>query len=153
MTSRASKLTLAAVLLAGAVPALAAARDCDHASAPPPPVVSAPVYTPPAVPEPPPAYAPAWVEYPSPPAYGDGWRDRRWHEGGWRERGWREGAWRERELASIRADLAQLDAERAEFHAHNAWRPWVLRRYDRHYFERRAQLEHREHELMRFAWR
>jgi aminoglycoside phosphotransferase (APT) family kinase protein len=141
MTSRVSKLALVAVL-AGSVPALAAANDrgCDgdHDGRPVPVVVTAPVYTPP-----PPAYAPPG-RYPAPPpAWREGFRDRRGHELGWRER----------ELAAIRADLARLDAERADFRAHNAWRPGKLRRYDRWYFERRAELERREHELARFAWR
>jgi hypothetical protein len=134
MTSRASKLVLA-VLLAGSVPGLAAASDhehdrrCDHDQ-----VVVTPVVTPP------PVYAPA---PPAPPRLREEWR----------EPGWRDGGWRHRALESVHAQLAQLEADRAEFHAQNAWRPGKLRRYDRWYFERRAELERRERELERVAWR
>jgi hypothetical protein len=140
MTSRVSKLVLTAVL-AGSIPALAAAsdRDCDH-DRDGRPVVTAPVYTPP-----PPAWAPPPAQYPAPPAP-PAWQD-------WRERRAHEAGWRHRELASVHAELRALDAERAEFHARNAWRPGQLRRFDRWYFERRAQLERREHELERVAWR
>lgn len=139
MTTRTSKLVLAAVLISS-VPALAAAndrgpdRDCDHDR---PVVVTVPVHAPL-----PPVYAPA---PPAPPAR-PGWQ-------GWQDRGGHEGGWRHRELEQVRAELATLDAQRAEFHAQNAWRPGKLRRFDRWYFERRAQLEHREHELLRVAWR
>jgi hypothetical protein len=137
MTSRISKLAVAAVL-AGSIPALAAACDRDDHDRDGRPVVVAPVYTPM-----PPAYAPPAQLPAPPPAYREGWRERRGHELGWRER----------ELSSVRADLAALEAQRAEFHEHNAWRPGKLRRYDRWYFERRAELERREHELERIAWR
>lgn len=129
MTSRISKLAVAAVL-AASTPALAAAgdRDCDHGR-PVPVVVTAPVHAAP------PAYVPA-----PPPA----WRD---HRGPDR-------SWRARELAAVRSELARLDAERADFHARHAYRPGKLRKYDRWYFERRAALERREHELLaRYAWR
>jgi len=136
MTSRVSRLVLAAVL-AGSIPALAAANDPGRPYAPdrdgrPAPVT--PVYTP----APPPAYAP-----PAPAPYRADWRERRGHEL----------RWRERELAQVRTDLARLDAERADFHAHNAYRPGLLRKYDRGYFARRAELARREHELERVAWR
>jgi hypothetical protein len=124
MTSRVSKLVLAAVL-AGSLPALAAAHDRDGRQ-------PDPVYTP----APPPAYAPPAPE----PRRGE------WHA-------YRANELRARELAEVRADLARLDAERADFHAHNAYRPGLLRRYDRRYFERRAELEAREHRLERVAWR
>lgn len=139
MTSRTSKLVLAAVLI-GAVPALAAANDRDRDGGhdrPVRPVVVVPVHAPP-----PPVYAPAPPAPPADPRW-QGWQDRRGHEGGWRHR----------ELEQVRAELATLDAQRAQFHAQNAWRPGKLRKYDRSYFERRAQLEAREHELMRVAWR
>lgn len=144
MTSRISKLVLAAAL-AASFPALAAAhdddRDCDHDRDDRPVVVTAPVYAPP------PAAA-----YPAPPAYGDGWREDGWRGGFWRGGGWRAG-WRERALSAIHADLAALDAQRAEFYEHNGWRPGLVRRYDRWYFARRAELERRELELEGVAWR
>lgn len=135
MTSRVSKLVLAAVV-AGSIPALASASgsDYDH-DRDGRPVVVAPVHAPP------PAWAPP-AQHPAPPAW-QAWRDRRGHEAGWRSR----------ELASVHAELRALDAQRAEFHARNGWRPGQLRRFDRWYFERRAQLERRERELERVAWR
>jgi hypothetical protein len=138
MTSRLSKLAVAAAL-AAALPALAAAHDCDDAPARDGrPVVVTPVYTPA-----PPAYAPPAYAPPAYPPYrGEGWEHRR-----------HELRWRDRELAGIRADLARLDAERADFHAQFAYLPGMLRRYDRRYFERRMQLERREHELAWMAWR
>lgn len=66
---------------------------------------------------------------------------------------WRMG-WRERELAAIRAELRALDVARADFHARFAGRPGKLRRYDRDFLERRAELERRYHALQaRYAWR
>ncbi len=114
MTSRISKLVLAAVL-AAMVPV--AARPCDHddrreAAWPAP-----------------------WRPEPAP------------------SHRWREAAWRERELWRIRAELQALDAERADFHARFAWNPRKLRRYDRSYLERRAELERRWSELQPVAWR
>ncbi len=143
MTSRASKLVLAAVLISS-VPALAAAndrdRDCDHDRPVRPVVVVPPVHAPP------PGYTPA------PPALRIGWRG--WQDGrGWQHRRGYGGGWRHRELEQVRAELATLDAQRAWFHAQNAWRPGKLRKYDRAYLERREQLERREHELTRVAWR
>jgi hypothetical protein len=137
--TRVPKLVLAAVL-AGSIPALAAAREhehdrtCEHERELRPVVVT-PIFAPP-----PPAYAPA---PPAPPRFREGWR----------EPGRGDGGWRHRELEAVHARLARLDAERAEFHASNAWRPGKLRRYDRWYFERRAELERRERELERVAWR
>jgi hypothetical protein len=125
MTSRLSKLVLATVL-AGSVPAAAAAFDPygrQVAAARPAP----------------------WQPAPAPP--------REWRDGGRHDGGWRAAAWRERELASVRADLRALEAQRAEFHARNAWRPGKLRRFDRWYAERRAELERRWHELQLVAWR
>jgi hypothetical protein len=128
MTSRISKLAVAAAL-AAALPALAAAHDRDgydrDGRAP------APVYTP----APPPAQAPPA------PVYRGEWRQYRGNE------------LRARELAEVRGELARLDAARADFHARNAYRPGLLRRYDRDYFARRAELERREHRLERIAWR
>lgn len=61
--------------------------------------------------------------------------------------------WRGHELASVRAELQALEAERAQFHARFASRPGKLRKYDCSYFERRAALERRWHELQRVAYR
>ena len=64
---------------------------------------------------------------------------------------WREER-RERELATARADLRRLEAERAEYLRH-PHRRGELRRYESRYSERRAELERRRHELERVAWR
>ena len=120
MTSRiVSKLALAAVL-AGSVPAVAAAHDDGR------PVAVAPA---------PWAPAPVVVERREELAA------RRWRE----ER-------REGELAAARAELRRIEAERAEYLRHPNHRG-ELRRCDRRYFERRAELERRCHELDRVAWR
>ena len=66
-------------------------------------------------------------------------------------RRWREER-RERELATARADLRRLEAERAEYLRH-PHRRGELRRYESRYSERRAELERRRHELERVAWR
>jgi hypothetical protein len=57
--------------------------------------------------------------------------------------------WRARELRRIRAEMAELDARRAAFHARWAGRPGKLRRFDRWYFAERATLERR---YVRLAW-
>ena len=128
MTSRLSKLVAAAVL-AGSLPAAALAHDGEHdRDRDARPVVVAP--------------APRYLA----PAPREEWRVQlREHR--------RDGLWRERELASCRAELGALDAARADFHARNSWRPGRLRRYDRGYYEQRAELERRMSELQRFAWR
>jgi hypothetical protein len=116
MTSRVSKLVLAAVL-AATLPAAAAARD-HHDEEP--------------------------------------WRDRgpAYHEPGPAPAPrWREASWRDAELRRVSAELRTLDRERAEYHALHARHPGKLRRYDRSYAERRAQLEERWHALQRVAWR
>ena len=66
---------------------------------------------------------------------------------------WREAAWRDRELREIRAELQSLDAQRTDYHARYYRNPGKLRRYDRWYADRRAELERRWHELERFAMR
>jgi hypothetical protein len=122
MTSRiVSKIALAAVL-AGSVPAVAAAHEGDRDRDGRPVVVA-------------PAPAPVAIER------RDEWQARRWRE----ER-------RERELATARAELRRLEAERAAFYA-RPHRPGELRRYDRDYLARHAELERRCHELERVAWR
>lgn len=66
---------------------------------------------------------------------------------------WREARWRERELAEIRARLGALDAERARFHARYGHRPGKVRKFERWYAMRRAELERRWWELQPLAWR
>lgn len=129
MTSRASKLVLAAVL-ASSLPAAAAARDCDHDG------------------DRPPAYA-APPAYPAPPAPAPD----RWDDAGWRDGSSRHGWWRERELMQVRAALLALDEQRAEYHARFAWHPRKLRKFERWYAVRRAELERRWYELQYVAWR
>jgi hypothetical protein len=129
MTNRTSKLILAAVLLSSLpLAALADGRDCDHDRNPP---VAWPA---------PATYPGAPAAYPAPPAGRD-----------WREA--REWRWRAHERAEVVAQLRALDAERDAFHAANAWRPGRLRRYDRSYAFRRAELERRLYELQPVAWR
>jgi hypothetical protein len=88
------------------------------------------------------------VTYPAPqpvPAPAPGW-----YAG---HRPWRDASWRERELAGIRAEMRELDARRAEFHARWAGRPGKIRKFERWYASRRAELDRRYWELQRYAWR
>lgn len=135
MTNRISKLVLAAVLLSSVpLAALADGRDRDHDRQPAgwPPAATYPGY---------PATYPGYpAAYPA-PAPGRDWRE---------GRAWR---WREHERAEVRAQLRALDAEREAFYAANAWRPGRMRRYERSYAIRRAELERRLYELQPVAWR
>jgi hypothetical protein len=135
MTSRTSKLVVAAVL-ASSIPAAALARDCDHEEHAAPHAVYVPTAAPPPVYAPAPAYAPAPV-YSAPVA----------------ARQWREGAWRERRIHELRTELRDLDAQRAEVYARYARNPGRLHRFDRWYTVRRAELERRLNELAYVAWR
>ncbi len=74
---------------------------------------------------------------------------------GWQgeHRRWREGSWRWRELAQIRAEMRELEARRAEFYARPGWFPGQVRRFERWYAFRRAELDRRTFELQRVAWR
>jgi hypothetical protein len=128
MTSLAKKIALASVL-AASIPAAALAHDddCDRGPGPG-------VYVPPVAP--PPAYAPV-NGYPAPAA----------------PYTWREGAWRGRRIHELRAELRELDARRAEAYARFGGNPWRLRRFDRWYAFRRAQIERRLDELAYYAWR
>lgn len=117
------KLVVAA-LVAASLPAAARAADCDHDRD-----GTAVVYH---RPQPYPPPAPGWQA------------DRR---------PWRESSWRQREVARVRTEIRDLDAQRAEFHARFAGRPGKLRKFDRWYSFRRAELERRYWELQRFAWR
>ena len=128
MTNRISKLVLAAVLLSSVpLAALADGRDRDHDRQP--------------------AGWPPAATYPGDPAaYPAPAPGRDWREG----RAWR---WREHERAEVRAQLRALDAEREAFYAANAWRPGRMRRYERSYAIRRAELERRLYELQPVAWR
>jgi hypothetical protein len=134
MTTRLSKLVLAAVL-ASSVPAAASSGERDHDRAGCPPGVRPPVAHPVA---PPPA---PYAAYPAPPAPRPA------------PRAWPDARWRERELLEVRAELRALDAERARFHAEYGHRPGKVRRFERWYAARRAELERRWHELQWVAWR
>lgn len=129
MTSRISKLLVAAVL-ASSVPAAALAHDgdCDHGDRDRDHRPA--VYVPPV--EPAYAYEPV-NEYRA--YYG------------------REGAWRERRIHELRAELRELDARRADAYARYGGNPWRLRRFDRWYAVRRAEIERRLNELAYVAWR
>lgn len=157
MTNPYARLALIAAL---AVPFLAptVARadddDCDEHEHRRPPVV---VYAPPAYPAPPvysaPAYPPA-PAYPAPapagydsgngygygpgPAYGGGWR----HDG-----------WRQREAGRIRFELDRLERTRDDFYASGEWRPGKVRKFERWYAFRRADLERRLDQLRWYAAR
>lgn len=71
----------------------------------------------------------------------------------WRDGSWRQASWRDRELREVRAELRALDQERAVFHARHAGHPGKVRKFERSYAERRAQLERRWYELQAVAWR
>lgn len=130
MTNRIQKLALAAVLLSS-IPLAASARDCDHDgggagwSGP----VAGPVS-----PAPPASAHPAYAGTPA-------------------RHDWREARWRERERAEVAAQLRALDAERDRFYAASGWRPGRVRRFERYYAARRAELERRWYELQPVAWR
>ena len=105
------------------------------------------------------------------------WSDRRGHDGRfmappaapgwvvrddprWSERGRFDGRWerygrgeRFMLVRATRLELFELERDRADFHAHNAYRPWLLARYDAEYFERRAELERRLERITLTAWR
>jgi hypothetical protein len=138
MNRRIQKLVLAAVL-ASSVPAAALARDCDHDGDHDrddrPPAAYAPPYEAPVAP-------PAYYA----PAYRPGYRAPAPDQ-------WREARWRERELTQLRLEYRALDDERARFYAENAYRPGKLRRFERSYAARRAELDRRWNALQVVAWR
>jgi hypothetical protein len=132
MTSRTSKVVALAAVLAASIPAAALAHDRDHdwdRDGARPPVAWIPE-----VPQP--VYAPA-PAYPgaAPAPY------------------WREGGWRERRVHELRAELRALDAQRADAYARSGGNPWRMRRFDRWYAFRRAELERRLSEVGYVAWR
>ena len=137
MTNRIQKLVLAAVL-ASSVPAAALARDCDHDGDHDrddrPPASYAPYEAPFA---PPAYYAPVYAPGYRAPAPAQ----------------WREARWRERELAQLRLEFRALDDERARFYVENAYRPGKVRRFERYYAARRAELDRRWNALQVVAWR
>jgi aminoglycoside phosphotransferase (APT) family kinase protein len=90
-------------------------------------------------PAPPPAAYPGSSDRARDPREWRAWRERREH--------------RERERAEVSAQLRALDAQRDRFYAENRFRPGELRRYDRRYDRRRAELERRLDELRPVAWR
>jgi hypothetical protein len=65
--------------------------------------------------------------------------------------GWREARWRERQLAALRDEFRALDDERARFYAMPGMRRGQVRRFERSYAERRAELERRWHALQLVA--
>ena len=139
MNRRIQKLVLAAVL-ASSVPAAALARDCDHDRDDDrddrPPAAYVPPYEAPVA-------APV---YPAYPAYAPGY-------GAPAPAQWREARWRERELWQLRLEFRALDDERARFYAENAYRPGKVRRFERYYAARHAELERRWNALQAVAWR
>jgi hypothetical protein len=80
-----------------------------------------------------------------------GWRgDRDGRDGAWRDG---RGGWRARELQAVRAELRDLDAARARFHAEGPRSRREVARFERWYGERRAELERRRDRLQSYAWR
>lgn len=138
-------VTRLALVVALAVPFLAPAvaradDDCDEHEHRRPPALAypAPAYPAPAYPTPASAgydsgYGPAPVN-----AYGGGWR----HDG-----------WRQREAARIRFELTRLERTRDDFYASGEWRPGKVRKFERWYATRRAELERRLGELRWYAAR
>ncbi len=137
MRSLVPKLVLAA-LVAATLPAAAGAHDCDHGDGRPQAAHHDPL---------------------APPAWRDGyWRDGYWRDGYWRDgrrrdARWRERVWRERELAEIREELRQLDEQRADLYASGPRGFGRVRRFERWYAFRRAELERRWMALQQVAWR
>jgi hypothetical protein len=80
----------------------------------------------------PPVAAPRWVERDELRWSGPGRYDGRWERSGLELR-----------TRAIRLELFELDRERADFHAGNVRRPWLLARYDASWYPRRAELERR----------
>jgi hypothetical protein len=66
---------------------------------------------------------------------------------------WHHESARERELREIRRELRALEDERADFYARYAGRPGKIRKFERSYVSRRAQLEARRDALRYYAWR
>lgn len=93
----------------------------------------------------PPPVAPAWT-----------WRDDlRWDGRSWVRAGWERHERGERfaRAHALRAELAELERERAAYHARFARRPGKLARYDASYLDRRAVLERELQRLTFYAWR
>ena len=128
MTSRASKIVVAAVL-ASSIPAAPLACEREREYGQPGGDARPPAY-----------YAPP-PEYPAPPA------PTRWREDAWRER------WREREIARVSARLESLETRRAEARARFGWNPQLMLRFERWYAARRAEFEQRLYGLQYVAWR
>jgi hypothetical protein len=136
-----SKLSLAALLAAAGTPATSLAHDHDRGR------TDAPVQLPSPVP------------YASRDRDRDGrddrlerdrWRDPRWSD---RDGPFRHDARRRVELRQLREELLALDAERDRFYASGWHRPREVRRFERWYTFRRAELERRWDALQAYAWR
>jgi hypothetical protein len=67
--------------------------------------------------------------------------------------GWHYASPREREVRELRRELRELEATREDFHARYAGRPGKIRKFERWYAERRAELVERLDELRYYAWR
>jgi len=61
--------------------------------------------------------------------------------------GWHHESARERELREIRRELRTLEDKRTDFYARYAGRPGKVRKFERWYAERRAELEARRDAL------
>ncbi|WP_242346121.1 hypothetical protein [Anaeromyxobacter terrae] len=123
MTSLTLRKLALAVALAAALPSAALAKPCDDDRFPPP--------------------------RPAPADWGrDGGPD--WGRDG---RDWRHESPREREAREIRRELRELEDTRADFYARFGGRPGKVRRFERWYAERRAELDARWDALRTYAWR
>jgi len=166
MKTRLTKLVLAAAL-ASSIPAAASAEDCDHdrdgrasgwatpgayPAAQQPylpdaylaeqqPYAAYPAAQQPYLPGAYPAPQQPYAAYPAPYAPQPA------------PRVWRDHGWRERELRAVRAELRSLDAARARFYAEYGRRPGKVRKFERWYAARRAELVRRWSELQMVAWR
>jgi len=78
------------------------------------------------------------------------WDGREAGRGGWRDQALHR---RHAQVRALRTELAQLDRDRAAFHARFAWHPRKLARYDARYLDRRAELEQALQRLTWYAWR
>jgi hypothetical protein len=93
---------------------------------------------------------------PPPAAPGWTWRDDlRWDGRAWVRAGWQRQELGERyaQARALRLELAELDHDRAVFHARFARNPRKLARYDAKYLDRRADLERELQRLTFVAWR
>lgn len=134
---------IAALAVPFLAPTVARADDCDEhehrrpsaVTYPAPAYPAPPVYTAPVHPAPAPAAYDSGYGYGPGPGYA-----------------YRDG-WRHREAARLRFELSRLERTRDDFYASGEWRPGKVRKFERWYATRRADLERRLDELRGYAAR